>query len=129
MAHMTPGGDFKPTLPIKPTILCLTPLTSIMGRWLSWATTCLKLSRSGSIATRWVLKVIVTCMDLMKTEGMHIRWEGYGHKMVEDFVEKDELGIYASVLQGAQVDCILQLCDTGVMGDDFGLCGKDSSPF
>ncbi|KAH3818697.1 hypothetical protein DPMN_120419 [Dreissena polymorpha] len=36
--------------------------------------------------------------------------------MVVDFVEKDEFGIYASVLEGAPVECILQMCDTGVMG-------------
>ncbi|KAH3708602.1 hypothetical protein DPMN_068057 [Dreissena polymorpha] len=33
--------------------------------------------------------------------------------MVVDFVEKDEFGIYAPVLKGAPVECILQLCDTG----------------
>ncbi|KAH3837981.1 hypothetical protein DPMN_111386 [Dreissena polymorpha] len=36
--------------------------------------------------------------------------------MVVDFVEKDEFGIYASVLNGSPVECILQLCDTDVMG-------------
>ena len=36
--------------------------------------------------------------------------------MVVDFVENDKFGIYVSVLKGAPVECILQLCDTGVMG-------------
>ncbi|KAH3833845.1 hypothetical protein DPMN_107161 [Dreissena polymorpha] len=45
-----------------------------------------------------------------------IRWDVYGHAMVIDFVEKDEFGIYASVLEGAPVECSLQMCDTGEIG-------------
>ena len=36
--------------------------------------------------------------------------------MVIYFVEKYKFSIYASVLEGAPVECILQMCDTGVVG-------------